>query len=70
MLSELFGEFRYPTAPLKDGDFDERKLKQELRELRPERVDITIDRVHLVNQRQDPEAGYYTWEVVEEFRFV
>ena len=70
MLSELFGEFRYPTAPLRDGDFDDRPLNRGLRSLRPERVDVTIDRVHLVNQRQDPAAGYYTWEVVEEFRFV
>jgi len=32
-------------------------------------VDITIDRVHLVNQRQDTDRGIYTWEVVEEFPF-
>ncbi|WP_439681568.1 2'-5' RNA ligase family protein [Embleya sp. MST-111070] len=50
-------------------DFDDRRLNRALRALRPERVDITIDRVHLVNQRQDPAAGTYTWTVVEEFPF-
>jgi hypothetical protein len=32
-------------------------------------VDITIDRVHLVNQYQHPDLGYYTWDVVEEVPF-
>ncbi|WP_129838024.1 hypothetical protein [Streptomyces sp. RFCAC02] len=48
-------------------DFDDHTLNRELRALRPERVDITIDRVHLVNQRQHPQRGYYTWEVVADF---
>lgn len=52
-----------------DGDFDDRPLNRGLRALRPERVDVTIDRVHLVIQQQDPAAGYYRWDVVEEFRF-
>lgn len=56
-------------AYVRDGDFDDRFLNRGLRSLRPERVDVTIDRVHLVNQQQDPAAGYYTWEVVEEFLF-
>ncbi|MBD0688407.1 2'-5' RNA ligase family protein [Streptomyces sp. CBMA123] len=40
----------------------DRKLNRELRGLRPERVEITIDRVHLVSQRQDPQQGIYTWD--------
>lgn len=47
-------------------DFADRKLNRALRALRPPRVDITIDRVHLVNQYQRPDLGYYTWDVVEE----
>ncbi|MEV8020393.1 hypothetical protein AB0O76_29455 [Streptomyces sp. NPDC086554] len=35
--------------------------------LRPPRVDITIDRVHLVSQYQHPDKGYYTWDTIEEF---
>lgn len=46
---------------------DDRRLNRELRRLRPERIDLTIDRIHLVNQRQDPGLGIYTWDVVEEF---
>ncbi|WP_129293548.1 2'-5' RNA ligase family protein [Streptomyces lydicus] len=56
-------------AYVRNGEFDDGPLNRGLRDLRPERVDVTIDRVHLVNQRQDPAAGYYTWEVVEEFPF-
>ncbi|MBM7174004.1 hypothetical protein JQK87_37745, partial [Streptomyces sp. G44] len=56
-------------AYVRDGAVDDRLLNRGLRFLRPERVDVTIDRVHLVNQQQDPAAGYYTWEVVEEFPF-
>ncbi|MGW3228718.1 2'-5' RNA ligase family protein [Kitasatospora sp. NPDC001095] len=48
-------------------DFDGDRLNRSLRSLRPPRVDITVDRVHLVNQYQHPEKGYYTWDVVEEF---
>ncbi|WP_413100188.1 2'-5' RNA ligase family protein [Streptomyces sp. Inha503] len=47
-------------------DFPDRNLNRALRALRPPRVDITIDRVHLVNQYQHPDRGYYTWDVVEE----
>ncbi|MFB7919089.1 hypothetical protein [Streptomyces sp. NPDC056061] len=65
---KLFGEFRYPTAPLR-ADFPDRDLNRALRALRPPRVDITIDRVHLVNQYQCPDLGYYTWDVVEEIHF-
>ncbi|MFC9585386.1 2'-5' RNA ligase family protein [Streptomyces yangpuensis] len=50
------------------ADFSSRDLDRALRALRPPRVDITIDRVHLVNQYQHPDRGYYTWEVVEEVR--
>jgi hypothetical protein len=32
-------------------------------------VDITVDRVHLVNQYQHPDCGYYTWDVAEEVQF-
>ncbi|MFC1418785.1 2'-5' RNA ligase family protein [Streptacidiphilus cavernicola] len=49
-------------------DFEDRSLNRELRALRPPRVDITIDRVHLVNQYQRPDLGYYTWDVVDEVR--
>ncbi|MFH8347305.1 hypothetical protein [Streptomyces sp. NPDC018045] len=48
------------------ADFPDRDLNRALRALRPPRVDVTIDRVHLVNQYQHPDRGYYTWDVVEE----
>ncbi|MBL1099493.1 2'-5' RNA ligase family protein [Streptomyces coffeae] len=51
------------------ADFPDRDLNRALRALRPPRVDITIDRVHLVNQYQRPNLGYYTWDVVEEVPF-
>ncbi|MBV6695694.1 2'-5' RNA ligase family protein [Kitasatospora aureofaciens] len=50
------------------SDFSGRDLNRALRALRPPRVDITIDRVHFVNQYQHPDLGYYTWDVVEELR--
>lgn len=50
------------------ADFPDRDLNRALRALRPPRVDITIDRVHIVNQYQHPDLGYYTWEVVDEVR--
>lgn len=49
-------------------DFSGRDLNRALRALRPPRVEITIDRVHLVNQYQRPDLGYYTWDVVDEVR--
>ncbi|MFD8847670.1 2'-5' RNA ligase family protein [Streptomyces sp. NPDC059604] len=49
-------------------DFPDRDLNRALRALRPPRVDITIDRVHLVNQYQHPDRGYYTWDIDEEIR--
>ncbi|MER5549619.1 hypothetical protein ABT072_46305, partial [Streptomyces sp. NPDC002589] len=49
-------------------DFDDRRLNRGLRALRPDRVTLTIDRIALVNEYQDPVAGYYTWDVIEEFR--
>ncbi|MFI9176165.1 hypothetical protein [Streptomyces lincolnensis] len=48
--------------------FDDRALNRGLRALRPDRVTLTVDRIALVNEYQDPAAGYYTWDVVEEFR--
>lgn len=48
-------------------DFPDRQLNRALRALRPPRVDVTVDRVHLVNQYQRPDRGYYTWDVVGEF---
>nr|WP_269475762.1 2'-5' RNA ligase family protein [Streptomyces gossypiisoli] len=48
--------------------FPDRDLNRALRALRPPRVDVTIDRVHLVNQYQHPDRGYYTWEAVDEFQ--
>ncbi|MBV9023102.1 MAG: 2'-5' RNA ligase family protein [Streptomycetaceae bacterium] len=50
-------------------DFPDRDFNRALRALRPPRVDIAIDRVHLVNQYQHPDRGYYTWDVVKEVRF-
>lgn len=52
---------------VRDGNFDDQLLNRQLRELRPARVNVTIDRVQLVTQRLDLATGYYTWEVVEEF---
>ncbi|MEU6996650.1 2'-5' RNA ligase family protein [Streptomyces sp. NPDC046465] len=48
------------------ADFPDRALNRALRALRPPRVDVTIDRVHLVNQYQSPGRGYYTWDVDDE----
>lgn len=53
---ELFGELRYPTAPIRD-DFSGRKLNRALRVLRPPRVDITIDRVHPVTSTNAPTSA-------------
>ncbi|WP_374777077.1 2'-5' RNA ligase family protein [Streptomyces sp. NBC_01310] len=50
-------------------DFNSDHLNRALRALRPPRVDVTIDRVHLVNQYQHPDKGYYTWDVIEEIPF-
>lgn len=33
------------------------------RDLRPPRVDMIVDKVHLVQQWQRPDLGYYTWQV-------
>lgn len=48
-------------------DFEDRTFNRALRAIRPPRVDVTIDRVHLVSQFQHPDLGYYTWDVIEEF---
>ncbi|MFE6779051.1 2'-5' RNA ligase family protein [Streptomyces sp. NPDC057702] len=48
--------------------FPDQRLNRALRALRPARVTLTVDRVHLVTQRQHPERGYYTWDVTEEIR--
>lgn len=63
-----------PHAALAYGttmQWDSDSLARDLACLRPERVEITVDRVHLVSQRQNPDhsAGYYTWKVVEELTF-
>ncbi|MGW5096311.1 2'-5' RNA ligase family protein [Streptomyces nodosus] len=49
-------------------DFPDRELNRALRALRPPRVDVTIDRIHLVNQHQRPDLGYYTWDVIDEIQ--
>ncbi|WP_328485942.1 hypothetical protein [Streptomyces zaomyceticus] len=66
---ELLGDFQYPTAPFTKPSSDDRALNRALRALRPPRAEILVDRVHLVSQRQDPERGYYTWDVVQEYLF-
>lgn len=55
----------YGTSPHWDSD----QLARDLVDLRPDRVEFTVDRVHLVHERQDPEAGYYTWDILEELPF-
>jgi hypothetical protein len=45
----------------------DRALNRGLRRLRPERVETTVDRIHLVSQRQDLVRGLYTWERIDEF---
>ncbi|MFE6052865.1 2'-5' RNA ligase family protein [Kitasatospora sp. NPDC056446] len=45
---------------------DDYLLNRALRQLRPERITLTVDSVHLVQQIQDPKAGYYRWEEVAE----
>ncbi|MEU2354334.1 2'-5' RNA ligase family protein [Streptomyces misionensis] len=50
------------------ADFPDHDLNRALRALRPPRVTITIDHVHLVMQYQHPEQGYYTWDVIEEIQ--
>ncbi|MFD7737747.1 hypothetical protein [Streptomyces sp. MJM8645] len=68
MRSKLFGNFRYPTAPLRadSGQADDYLLNQALRQLRPKRVILTVDVAHLVLQVQDPDAGFYRWDPVAE----
>ncbi|MGW4735205.1 2'-5' RNA ligase family protein [Streptomyces shenzhenensis] len=59
----------WPHAALAYGQtarWDSDDLARDLLRLRPERVEITVDRVHLVSQYQHPDAGFYTWEVLEE----
>jgi hypothetical protein len=46
----------------------DRALNRGLRRLRPERVETTVDRVHLVWQRQDLVRLLYTWERIDEYR--
>ncbi len=50
------------------ADFDAPDLTGALVALRPERVDVLVDRVLLVGMRRDPVAGSHTWETVAEFR--
>lgn len=47
-------------------DFDDERLNRALRSVRPARVEVTVDRVHLVHQFQHPEQGYYTWDPIQE----
>jgi len=46
----------------------DRALNRGLRRLRPERVETTVDRVHLVWQRQDLVRRLYTWERFDKYR--
>ncbi|MET9779333.1 2'-5' RNA ligase family protein [Streptomyces sp. NPDC006367] len=59
----------HATLAYARADFPDKKLNRALRALRPPRVDVTIDRVHLVNQYQRRDLGYYTWDVLEEVSF-
>ncbi|MFC8708912.1 2'-5' RNA ligase family protein [Streptomyces sp. NPDC057197] len=58
----------HATLAYARDDFSSRELNRALRALRPPRVEVEIDRVHLVNQYQHPDRGYYTWDVIEEIR--
>ncbi|MFG3043154.1 hypothetical protein ACGFYZ_40280 [Streptomyces sp. NPDC048330] len=59
------GERAWPhstVAYFRSGDVHDAAFNRRLRSLRPDRVEITINRVHAVYMRQDLELGYYTWD--------
>ncbi|MFD4480430.1 hypothetical protein ACFWPU_30545 [Streptomyces sp. NPDC058471] len=48
------------------GDVHDARFNRRLREIRPDRVKISIDRVHAVYMHQDLGLGYYRWDHLAE----
>ncbi|MER0477365.1 hypothetical protein ABR737_03125 [Streptomyces sp. Edi2] len=48
------------------GDVHDARFNRRLREIRPDRVKISIDRVHAVYMHQDLDLGYYRWDHLAE----
>lgn len=66
MLSELFGEFQYPTAPLTAEITLEHfhQIQRRVRRVRPSHAPLHIDSVHLVDVTADDTAKTITWDHV------
>jgi hypothetical protein len=59
------GERAWPHSTLayyRSGDVHDAEFNRRLRGIRPDRVELTIDRVHAVYMHQDLDRGYYTWD--------
>ncbi|MFI1201674.1 hypothetical protein ACH4VR_19845 [Streptomyces sp. NPDC020883] len=59
------GERAWPhstVAYFRSGDVHDAAFNRRLRAIRPDRVEISINRVHAVYMQQDLDCGYYTWD--------
>ncbi|MYX26810.1 hypothetical protein GTY75_09030 [Streptomyces sp. SID8381] len=59
------GERPWPHSTLayyRSGDVHDAAFNRVLRDIRPPRVEITVNRLHAVYMHQDPDRGYYTWD--------
>ncbi|MFD0437232.1 hypothetical protein [Streptomyces chartreusis] len=53
-------------AYYRTGDVHDATFNRRLREIRPNRTEISIDRVHAVYMHQDLDLGYYRWDHLAE----
>ncbi|MFD8609543.1 hypothetical protein [Streptomyces sp. NPDC059631] len=53
-------------AYYRTGDVHDARFNRRLREIRPDRVKISIDRIHAVYMHQDLSLGYYRWDHLAE----
>ncbi|WP_413100211.1 hypothetical protein [Streptomyces sp. Inha503] len=59
------GERAWPHSTLayfRAGDVHDAACNRRLRSIHPDRVEITINRVHAVYMHQDPDCRHYTWD--------
>ncbi|MFD5443633.1 MULTISPECIES: hypothetical protein [Streptomyces] len=62
-------EREWPHSTLayyRTGDVHDARFNRRLREIRPARVKISVDRVHAVYMHQDLALGYYRWDHLAE----
>jgi hypothetical protein len=59
--------FAHSTLAYGTAGCDTRKLNRALRAEPVPRADFTVTSAALVQERQDPAAGIYTWDLVEEY---